>query len=138
MAGSRAVVQGFGKVGGPLAFLLSSAGMRVVAVSDIGGAVLNEGGLDINALSDHVAETGSVAGFAGGDSIGGDALWDVECELLVPAALGGCIDDGGRQADHAPTWSSRPPTGRPRSRPSPSSTTGASWSCPTSWPTPAA
>jgi glutamate dehydrogenase (NAD(P)+) len=35
MAGSRAVIQGFGKVGGPLAFLLSSAGMRVVAVSDI-------------------------------------------------------------------------------------------------------
>jgi glutamate dehydrogenase (NAD(P)+) len=92
MVGSRAVVQGFGKVGGPLAFLLTSAGMRVVAVSDIGGAVLNEGGLDINALSDHVAETGSVVGFGGGDSIAGDALWDVECELLVPAALGGCID----------------------------------------------
>jgi glutamate dehydrogenase (NAD(P)+) len=92
MVGSRAVVQGFGKVGAPLAFLLTSAGMRVVAVSDIGGAVLNEGGLDINGLSDHVAETGSVAGFAGGESIAGDALWDIDCELLVPAALGGCID----------------------------------------------
>jgi glutamate dehydrogenase (NAD(P)+) len=91
MAGRRVVIQGFGKVGGPLAFLLSSAGMRVVAVGDVGGAVANEGGLDAGALSDHVSETGSVAGFAGGDVVAADALWDVECELLVPAALGGVI-----------------------------------------------
>jgi glutamate dehydrogenase (NAD(P)+) len=93
MAGSRVVVQGFGKVGGPLAFLLSSAGMRVVAVSDVGGAVSNEGGLDVAALADHVSETGSVAGFAGGEAINADAMWDVECELLVPAALGGVINE---------------------------------------------
>jgi glutamate dehydrogenase (NAD(P)+) len=93
LVGSRAVLQGFGKVGGPLAYLLASAGMRVVAVSDIGGAVANEGGLDIGALSDHVAETGSVAGFAGGEPIGADRVWEVECELLVPAALGGVIDE---------------------------------------------
>jgi glutamate dehydrogenase (NAD(P)+) len=92
LVGSRAVLQGFGKVGGPLAFLLSSAGMRVVAVSDIGGAVLNEGGLDIGALADHVSETGSVAGFGGGETIGADSIWEIECELLVPAALGGVID----------------------------------------------
>jgi glutamate dehydrogenase (NAD(P)+) len=92
LVGGRAVLQGFGKVGGPLAFLLASAGMRVVAVSDIGGAVHNAGGLDIGALSDHVAESGSVAGFRGGETIAGDAIWDIECELLVPAALGGSID----------------------------------------------
>jgi glutamate dehydrogenase (NAD(P)+) len=92
LVGSRAVLQGFGKVGGPLAFLLSSAGMRVVAVCDIGGAVLNEGGLDVGALADHVAESGSVAGFGGAESISADTIWDVECELLVPAALGGVID----------------------------------------------
>jgi glutamate dehydrogenase (NAD(P)+) len=92
MVGSRAVLQGFGKVGGPLAYLLASAGMRVVAVSDVGGAVLNEGGLEIGSLADHVAETGSVAGFPGGEAIGTDAIWDVGCELLVPAALGGVID----------------------------------------------
>src|SRR5690606_18166482 len=65
MAGSRVVIQGFGKVGGPLAYLLHSAGMRVVAVADVGGAVANEGGLDAFALSDHVAAKGTVAGFAG-------------------------------------------------------------------------
>jgi glutamate dehydrogenase (NAD(P)+) len=90
--GSRVVLQGFGKVGGPLAFLLSSAGMRVVAVGDVGGAVANEGGLDVGALSDHVGATGSVAGFAGGEVVSADALWEIECELLVPAALGGAID----------------------------------------------
>lgn len=93
MAGRRAVVQGFGKVGGPLAFLLSSAGMRVVAVSDIGGAVANEGGLDPGALASHVTGTGSVAGFPGGEAIRSAELWDLECELLVPAALGGVIDE---------------------------------------------
>ena len=91
-AGSRAVIQGFGKVGGPLAFLLASAGMRVVAVSDLGGAVRNPGGLDPSALSDHVSQTGSVAGFDGGDPLDPADLWGVECELLVPAALSGVID----------------------------------------------
>ena len=94
MAGSRVVMQGFGKVGGPLAFLLHSAGMRVVAVADAGGAVLNGGGLDAGALADHVTATGSVAGFSGGEAISAEAIWDVECELLVPAALGGVIDEG--------------------------------------------
>ena len=92
-AGSRAVVQGFGKVGGPLAFLLASAGMRVVAVSDIGGAVRNGGGLDPSALSDHVSATGTVAGFDGGDALDAEDLWEVECELVVPAALSGAIDE---------------------------------------------
>jgi glutamate dehydrogenase (NAD(P)+) len=94
MAGSRVVMQGFGKVGGPLAFLLHSAGMRVVAVADAGGAVLNGGGLDAGALADHVTATGSVAGFSGGEAISAEAIWDIECELLVPAALGGVIDEG--------------------------------------------
>lgn len=93
LARSRAVVQGFGKVGGPLAFLLSSAGMRVVAVSDAGGAVHNPGGLDPAALAGHVSRARTVAGFAGGDDIAADNLWDVECELAVPAALEGVIDE---------------------------------------------
>ena len=87
----RAVLQGFGKVGAPLAFLLSSAGMRVVAVSDVTGAVINEGGLDIAALSTHVKTAGGVAGFPLGDEIDAGDVLAVECELLVPAALGGVI-----------------------------------------------
>jgi glutamate dehydrogenase (NAD(P)+) len=91
LTGRRAVIQGFGKVGGPLAFLLASAGMRVVAVGDVGGGVVNEGGLDPGELADHVAEVGTVAGFGGGDPITDDELWSLPCELLVPAALGGVI-----------------------------------------------
>jgi glutamate dehydrogenase (NAD(P)+) len=92
LPGRRAVIQGFGKVGGPLAFLLNSAGLRVVGVSDITGAVVNEGGLDVSALSDHVKATGGVAGFPLGDPIDPDDLLALQCELLVPAALGGAID----------------------------------------------
>ena len=90
--GSRVVIQGFGKVGGPLAFLLASMGMRVVAVSDVNGAVRNPGGLDPSALSDHVTRSGSVAGFDGGDPIDPEDMWALECELVVPAALSGVID----------------------------------------------
>jgi glutamate dehydrogenase (NAD(P)+) len=91
-AGSRAVIQGFGKVGGPLAFLLTSAGMRVIAVADVRGAVHNPGGLDPSLLSDHVAATGSVVGFDGGDDISEADMWALESELVVPAALAGAID----------------------------------------------
>jgi glutamate dehydrogenase (NAD(P)+) len=92
MPGARAVVQGFGKVGAPLAFLLSSAGMRVVAVADVGGAVYNPGGLDLSLLSDHCAASGTVADFEGGQPIAPAELWAVDTELVVPAALEGAID----------------------------------------------
>jgi glutamate dehydrogenase (NAD(P)+) len=91
LTGKRAVIQGFGKVGGPLAFLLASAGMRIVAVGDVGGAVLNEGGLDPAELAEHVALTGTVAGYAGGDPIDADDLYTVPTDLFVPAALGGVV-----------------------------------------------
>jgi glutamate dehydrogenase (NAD(P)+) len=91
LAGARAVIQGFGKVGGPLAFLVASAGMRVIAVSDVGGAVHNPAGLSVAELSDHVTRTGSVAGFALADPIAEHDMWGLECELAVPAALDGAI-----------------------------------------------
>ena len=91
LAGSRVTIQGFGKVGGPLSFLLASAGMRVVGVSDVGGATANAGGLNVGDLADHAEKHGSVGDFPGGDRVSGDALWDVDCDLVVPAALGGSI-----------------------------------------------
>jgi glutamate dehydrogenase (NAD(P)+) len=93
MAGSRAVIEGFGKVGAPLTFLLHSAGLRVVAVSDVGGAVYNPGGLDVAGLADHAGRTGSVAGFPGGDPLSHSELYSVPSDLAVPAALGGTIDE---------------------------------------------
>lgn len=90
-AGSRAVVQGFGKVGGPLVYLLASAGMRVVAVGDVDGTLYNPSGIDPAALADHVTAHGTVAGFRGAEPIGAEELFEVDAELLVPAALGGVI-----------------------------------------------
>ena len=86
MAGARAVVQGHGKVGGPLCYLLSSAGMRVVAVTDASGGVYNPAGLDTLALADHVGRRGTVDGFELGDPLDPGKLWEIECELAVPAA----------------------------------------------------
>ncbi|MGO8874364.1 MAG: Glu/Leu/Phe/Val family dehydrogenase [Acidimicrobiales bacterium] len=87
MAGARAIVQGHGKVGGPLCYLLSSAGMRVVAVTDADGGVYNPAGLDTLALADHVARRGTVDGFELADPLDPARLWEIECELAVPAAL---------------------------------------------------
>jgi glutamate dehydrogenase (NAD(P)+) len=100
--GSRAVVQGLGKVGGPLAFLLSSAGMRIVAACDVGGAVYNPAGLDVGLLSDHITSTGSVVGFLGAEPFPASELWTVEAELDVPAALEGTIDEAAARTLHAP------------------------------------
>jgi glutamate dehydrogenase (NAD(P)+) len=66
-------------------------GCKLVAASDADGAVHSDTGIDAHALADHVRETGAVAGFDDVDEISGDDLLDVECELFVPAALGGMI-----------------------------------------------
>ena len=91
LAGARVAIQGYGKVGGPLGFLLASAGMKVVAVSDVAGCVVNRGGLDPADLSKHVEDHGTVDGFVGGEVVERDDLWDVPCDVLIPAALGNVI-----------------------------------------------
>ena len=96
LTGPRVVVQGFGKVGAPLTYLLTSLGVRVVAVGDVAGAVANPAGLDIHELSAHVRRTGTVAGFPLGDAIDGSELFAMPCDVLIPAALGGVI--GTREA----------------------------------------
>lgn len=101
LVGARAVIQGFGKVGGPLAFLLASTGMRIVAVSDIDGAVYSPGGLDAGLLSDHVATAGTVAGYEGAQPIEREDLWAVDAELVIPAALAGAIDESAAKAIQA-------------------------------------
>lgn len=89
-----AAVQGFGKVGAGAAQFLSEAGLRVLAVSDQDGAVHNASGLDIVELRDHARRTGSVAGFAGADTITGDELLHLPVDVLVPAAVEGALHAG--------------------------------------------
>lgn len=88
---STAAVQGFGKVGAGTALFLAEAGVRVVAVSDQYGAIYNAAGLDIAALQTHVALTGAVGGFAGGEDLPGDELLEADVDLLVPAAIEGVL-----------------------------------------------
>ncbi len=84
---ARIAVQGFGNVGGVAARLFAQGGARVVAVQDHGGTVYREAGLDVPALLAHVAAQGSVAGFAGAEVLPNDQFWDVDCDILIPAAL---------------------------------------------------
>jgi glutamate dehydrogenase (NAD(P)+) len=84
-------VQGFGNVGSWVARFIAEAGGKVTAVSDVGGAIRNPGGLEVEKLAEHVGKTGSVAGFTGGDAFSADALIAEPVDVLVPAALGGVI-----------------------------------------------
>jgi len=84
---ARVAVQGFGNVGGIAGKLFAQAGARVVAVQDHGGTIYQESGLDVPALLAHVATHGSVAGFTPAETIANDAFWDVDCDILIPAAL---------------------------------------------------
>ncbi|WJF89853.1 Glu/Leu/Phe/Val dehydrogenase [Paraburkholderia bonniea] len=85
--GARIAVQGFGNVGGIAARLYQDAGAKVVAVQDHTGTIFRESGIDAIALSEHVAQTGGVGGFAGADAITSDEFWTVESDILIPAAL---------------------------------------------------
>jgi glutamate dehydrogenase (NAD(P)+) len=87
LAGATVAVQGFGNVGSQSARLLHEAGARVVAVSDVHGAIRNERGLDIHALMKHVAETKSIVGFKGGEALDPAELLTQAVDILVPAAL---------------------------------------------------
>ncbi|OYQ40810.1 glutamate dehydrogenase [Rhodoferax sp. TH121] len=84
---ARVAVQGFGNVGGIAGKLFAQAGARVVAVQDHGGTIYKESGLDVPALLAHVAAHGTVAGFTPAETLANDAFWDVDCDILIPAAL---------------------------------------------------
>jgi glutamate dehydrogenase (NAD(P)+) len=89
--GQRVAVQGFGNVGSNAARLLHADGAKIVAVSDVKGGVRNPEGLDIPALLEWVKQKRSVAGFPGTDACTNDELLTTDCDVLVPAALGGVL-----------------------------------------------
>jgi len=89
--GQRFVVQGFGNVGSWTARLVHARGARVLAVSDVNGGIFSGDGLDIPAVLEHVDSHGTVVGFAGGEPISNADLLVSECDVLVPAALGGVL-----------------------------------------------
>jgi glutamate dehydrogenase (NAD(P)+) len=91
LAGTTAAVQGFGNVGEATARLLHQAGVRVVAISDIGGGVYREDGLDVPFLRRYMQERGTLAGAPGTEAITNDELFGLDVDVLVLAALEGQI-----------------------------------------------
>ena len=93
LAGRTAAVQGFGNVGMHAAEALVTAGVRVVAVSDHAGGTFARDGLDPASLGQHRDAHATLATFPGGEPITNPDLLALDCDLLVPAALGGCITE---------------------------------------------
>lgn len=88
----RFVIQGFGNVGSWAAELIHEMGGKIVAVSDISGAIKNRNGLDIPALMKHTKTNGGVKGFEAADSVDPKTLLLEDCDVLIPAALGGVLN----------------------------------------------
>ena len=88
--GSDIVIQGFGNVGRYAALDSYERGAKVIAVNDLGGAIINPNGINIPELFKHTAKNHSVAGFDGADKLSQDIL-ELKCDVLIPAAIGGVI-----------------------------------------------
>lgn len=91
ISGAKLAVQGFGNVGSVAAQLFVQAGAILVAVQDHSGTVFNGAGLDVAELQAHVQAHGGVAGFAAAQALDPDVFWEVDCDVLIPAALEGQI-----------------------------------------------
>ncbi len=91
--GKRVVVQGLGNVGYHSAKFFQDAGAKVIGLAEYEGAIMNENGLDIDALFTHRKTTGSILNFPGATNLANntDAL-EMDCDILIPAALENVID----------------------------------------------
>lgn len=87
----RVAVQGFGSGGRRFAFNAARNGWKVVAIADSGGTVRDPDGLSVDAVAEAKDETGEVSKTRGVKAEDSDAILSTDCDLLVPAALGGQI-----------------------------------------------
>jgi glutamate dehydrogenase (NAD(P)+) len=87
IAGARVAVQGYGNAGSIAADLLAAEGATIIAVSDSSGGIFNAKGLDPARVSAWKREHGTVVGFPGADPVSNTEILELECEILVPAAL---------------------------------------------------
>jgi glutamate dehydrogenase (NAD(P)+) len=87
IVGATVAIQGFGNVGSVSAELLAGIGARIVAVTDWKGGVHNPRGLDVPAMIAFAKAHKTIDGFPGGDSIDNEALFALDVDVLIPAAL---------------------------------------------------
>jgi glutamate dehydrogenase (NAD(P)+) len=97
LEGATVAVQGFGNVGSITARLLHEAGCKVVALSDVFGAIYNKNGIDVKKALRYVQEHGKLTDLPGTEPIDGKALLELPMDILVPAALEGQLT--GANAD---------------------------------------
>ena len=88
------VVQGYGNVGSWAARILQQLGAKMVGVSDATGAIRSDAGIDADDLAAHLRDGGKLTEFPGAEVISPDDLLAIECDVLIPAALGGMIHEG--------------------------------------------
>jgi len=86
-------IQGYGNVGGNLAYLLNQQGYKIIALSDVEGGIYNSKGLDPRKVSIALKKSGSVISFKGADKITNQELLTMDCDILIPAALENQIDE---------------------------------------------
>ncbi|MFL5867566.1 MAG: Glu/Leu/Phe/Val family dehydrogenase [Thermoleophilaceae bacterium] len=93
---TRFVVQGFGNVGSWAARIMQQLGAKLVGASDASAAIRASSGIDAEKLSAHLREGGSMADFEadGVERVSPVELLETDCDVLVPAALGGMIHRG--------------------------------------------
>jgi glutamate dehydrogenase (NAD(P)+) len=85
------VMQGFGNVGSWAARIMQQLGAKMVGVSDVDGAIHSEEGIDADKLAEIVDEGGSLTDYEGADQLAADDLIEIECDVFIPAALGGMV-----------------------------------------------
>ena len=88
---TRVVIQGFGNVGSHAAKFMCESEFTIVGISDLSGGYYNPEGLDIPSALHHTIENRTLEGFDNAQKITNEQLLQLDCDLLVPAALGGVI-----------------------------------------------
>ena len=89
--GARVAVQGMGNVGGAAAELFAQAGATLVAVQDHTGTLVNPNGFDMADTMAVLKRDGGIGNYKAAERIDNEAFWDVDCDILIPAALEGQI-----------------------------------------------
>ncbi len=87
LSGATVAIQGFGNVGSETALALSAMGARIIAISDYTGGIHNAAGVDIRKALAYLQSERVLRDFAGGDPVSNEQLLELECTVLIPAAL---------------------------------------------------
>ena len=93
LKGAKVVVQGFGNVGSYAAKFLHEYGCKIIGVSDISGGLYAPDGFDVDELFDYNYEHRTIEGYQHGKKITNEELLALECDFLIPAALGSAINE---------------------------------------------